>query len=104
MIATQASSHHPVPLLGEDAWEIVARASARAISAGDGGGWYRSETEHQILLADARETCAALEPLLAALLAEQIRLARVDERLACAAACERLGAPDVASIIRDSAA
>jgi hypothetical protein len=52
----------------------------------------------------AAEVIRVLEPPVAALVAERERLARIDERLACAAACDRLGVPDVASIIRDSAA
>jgi hypothetical protein len=61
------------PLLGEEAAEAVALASARTINgpASDGKGWYRSDAEHQLLLADARVTCVALEPLVAALVAEQ---------------------------------
>jgi hypothetical protein len=84
--ATVAASESPAeapPLLPVEFWDAVYTAAkpwakdTAAIIANAAGG------------------------LLGPLIAEQVRLARIDERLRCAAACERLGAPDVASITRE---
>jgi hypothetical protein len=78
------------PLLDEQAESLVA-AGFREMGYGA-----------PVSLADV--ALRVLEPLVTALVAERVRLARIDERLKCAAACDRLGVPDVARVIRDSAA
>jgi hypothetical protein len=90
------------PLLGEDALEMLCDTGLHYSGCdepnpADCAGCVRTRE-------NAKYTLTVLEPLVVALIAERERLARIDERLKCAAACDRLGAPDVASIIRDSAA
>jgi hypothetical protein len=80
------------PLLDEQAWAVIFDAAKQYIALSQ-------------LAADVADKARdGLEPLVAAIVAERVRLARVDERLRCAAACDRLGVPDVARVIRDSAA